>query len=122
MPRYKIVKYVEAERMFQSNAEQIIGKINNFTYGTDGYFVDDPDDGVKWVPKTLFEKRAIPADTHSELITLMMEDMKWHIEELKKYVKHCGLQKSDREKWYLAIRRATQYTVDLEKIFNCLRK
>lgn len=122
MKRYKIVKYVDAERMFQSNAEEIVGKINNLAYGNDGYLVEDPDNGTRWVPKSLFEKNAIPADSHSELVNLMIADMQEHVEELRRYVKHCGLQKTDRNKWYMAIRRATQYTSDLEKIINCLRK
>ena len=122
MKRYKIVKYVDAERMFQSNAELIVGKINNLTYGNDGYLVEDPDNGTKWVPKSLFEKRAIPADSHSELINLMMDEMQLHIDELKKYVKSHEMQRADREKWHMAIRRATQYIADLEKIFNCMKK
>ena len=122
MKRYKIVKYVDAEQMFQSNAERIVGKINNLTHGNDGYLVDDPDDGVKWMPKSVFEKNAIPAHSHSELANMMIVEMQEHIDELKKYVKHCGLQKSDRDKWYVAIKRATQYVSDLQKIIDCLRK
>lgn len=122
MKRYKIVKYVDAEQMFQSNAEQIVGKINNLTHGNDGYLMDDPDDGMSWVPKSVFEKNAIPAHSHSELVNMMVVEMQEHIDELKKYVKHCGLQKSDRDKWYRAIRRAEQYVSDLQKITDCLRK
>lgn len=122
MKRYKIVKYVDAEQMFQSNAEQIVGKINNLTHGNDGYLVDDPDDGMSWVPKSVFEKNAIPAHSHSELVNMMVVEMQEHIDELKKYVKHCELQKSDRDKWYRAIRRAEQYVSDLQKITDCLRK
>ena len=122
MKRYKIVKYVDAEQMFQSNAEEIVGKINNLTYGNDGYLVDDPDDGVSWIPKSVFEKNAIPAHSQSELVNMMIVEMLEHIDELKKYVKHCGLQKNDRDKWYVAIKRATQYVSDLQKIINCLRK
>lgn len=122
MKRYKIVKYVDAERMFQSNAEQIIGRINNLTYGNDGYLVEDPDNGTKWVPRSVFEKNAIPAGSHSELINLMISDMQLYIEELKDYVGNCKMQKADREKWYMAIRRATQFISDLEKIIDCLRR
>lgn len=122
MKKYKIVKYVDAEQMFQSNAEKVVGKINNLTYGNDGYLVDDPETGKSWVPKSVFEKNAIPIHTHSELINMMELEMLEYIEELKKYVKHCGLQKCDREKWYMAIKRATQYVSDLEKILDCLRK
>lgn len=122
MKRFKIVKYVDAEQMFQSNAEKIVGKIDNLTHGNDGYLVDDPDNGISWIPKSVFEKNAIPAQTHSELVNMMVVEMQGHIEELKEYVKHCGLQKTDRDKWYIAIRRATQYVSDLQKIINCLRK
>lgn len=122
MKRFKIVKYANAEPMFQANAEQIIGKIDNLTYGNDGYLVDDQDDGLSWVPKSVFEKNAIPAQSHSEMVNMMIVEMQEHIEELKGYVKHCGLQQGDRNKWYIAIRRASLYVSDLQKIINCLRK
>ena len=122
MKRYKIVKYVEAERMFQSNAEQIIGKINNLAYGNDGYLVDDPDNGVSWVPKSVFEKNAIPAHSHSERLNMMMGEVQEHIEEMQEYVKNCKLQSTDREKWYMAIRRAEQYSKDIQKMLKCLKK
>lgn len=122
MKRFKIVKYVNAEQMFQSNAEEIVGKIDNLTHGNDGYLVDDPDDGMSWVPKSVFEKNAIPAHSHSELVNMMVVEMQDNIEELKNYVKHCGLQKIDRDKWYIAIKRGAQYVSDLQKIIKCLRK
>ena len=122
MKRYKIIKYVDAEPMFQSNAEKIIGEIDNLTFGNDGYLVDDPDDGVSWVPKSVFEKNAVPAHSHQEMLNLFSIEILEHIDELKKFVKHCGLIKTDRDKWYTAIKRAEQYVNDIDKCFNCLRK
>lgn len=123
MKRYKRVRFVDAEPMFQSNAEQIIGeKIDNLTHGNDGYLVDDPDDGVSWVPKSVFEKDAIPAHSHSELLNMMIIEVLNHIEELKSYTAHGKPQKKERDIIYIAIRRATQYVSDLQKALDCLRK
>lgn len=122
MKRYKIVKYVDAEPMFQSNAEQIVGKINNLTHGNDGYLVDDPDNGISWMPKSIFEKDAIPAHSHSELLNLMMIEAQNHLEELKSYTKHGKPEYKEREAAYLAIRRCSQYISDLQKMQNCLKK
>ena len=123
MKRYKIVKFVDAEQMFQSNAEQIIGeKINNLTHGNDGYLVDDPDEGVSWVPKSVFEKDAIPAHSHSEIINMMIVEVSNHIDELRSYTRNGKPQKDERDAIYLAVKRGTQYISDLQKAIKCLRK
>jgi hypothetical protein len=123
MKRYKRVRFVDAEPMFQSNAEEVIGKkITNLTHGNDGYLVDDPDDGISWVPKSVFEKDAIPAHTHSEILNMMIVEVSNHMEELKSYTRHGKPQKNERDAVYMAIRRGTQYISDLQKAINCLRK
>lgn len=122
MKRFKLIKYVNAEQMFQSNAEQIVGKIDNLIHGNDGYLVDDPDNGVCWVPKSIFEQNAIPADSHSEIINMMIAETTSQIEELKAYTKNGRPANDERARVYMAIRHGNQYLSNLQKILNCLKK
>lgn len=116
MKRYKITKHVRAERMFQSNAEDILGKIENLTHGNDGYLIDDEDEGALWQPRAVFEKNAMAEETFADRLAVMRAEISAHLKELTRHLKEDGPTMDERKRMYVIIRRAGAYIEDIDRI------
>ncbi len=118
MEKYKVRKDVLAERMWQSNAEKIIGPITNITHGNDGYLVEDDETGAHWVPKSVFELNAVKAESRNDRILLWILEAEEQQRGIASYLKHEVHLQEERLIIYPILRRIKTYIKDLNKLLN----
>ena len=120
MKKYIYQRKVLAEPATQEEAEAKLGKkIENLFYGNSGYIVQDPKTKeTDWMPKSVFEKNTVIADSPIDILRMMIDKADEDISWLQGYTKRSKPIIDKRNRLYMAIRRLKTYRQDLDNVLQ----